>query len=47
VKIGDKIMDVINGFIGVVTGLTDDRVIYQCREWGEVSRHRDLVTVLS
>jgi hypothetical protein len=45
VKIGDKIIDVIVGVIGVVTGLSGERVIYQCREWGQVSRHRDLVLV--
>ncbi|MGH2413532.1 MAG: hypothetical protein ACRDEA_07545 [Microcystaceae cyanobacterium] len=39
----ERVIDVITGFRGIVVGIDEQRVMYECREFGRVSRHRDLV----
>jgi hypothetical protein len=42
-KIGDHVIDVINGFKGTVVGYKDDRVVFDTYELGRCSRPADLL----
>jgi hypothetical protein len=42
-KVGDRVMDVINRFKGTVVGYRDDRVVFDTYELGRYSRPADLL----
>jgi hypothetical protein len=42
-KIGDRVMDVINSFKGTVVGYRDERVVFDTHELGRCSRPVDLL----
>jgi hypothetical protein len=42
-KVGDRVMDVINSFKGTVVGYKDDRVVFDTYELGRYSRPADLL----
>ena len=42
-KIGDRVIDVINGFKGTVVGYRVDRVVFDTYELGRYSRPADLL----
>jgi hypothetical protein len=46
VNIGDRVVDIINGFKGTVVGYRDDRVVFDTYELGRSSRPADLLRKL-